>query len=196
MQVKYFLIILLLLLMAQDKVKPVRWVLTKNCSLKVNGSTNINKFSCFIPEYIYPDTLIMYAHKGREEVKISGQMILDIKSFDCHNVIMTKDLRKTLKADVFPKLIITFTSLSKYPDLAKGESTISGIVNISIGGVNKRFEVAYLCNPDGLKSISLIGKKTVNFSDFNIIPPRKLGGMIKTNNMLDVEFILKAAILN
>ncbi len=195
-QLKYVLVILLLLLTAQEKGKPVKWALTKSCSLKVNGSTNINKFSCVIPEYTEPDTLVLYTHKGGEEVKISGQMILSIKSFDCHNGVMTKDLRKTLKAEQFPKLTVTFISLSKYPNPARDESVISGIVNISIAGVNKRFDVAYRCTPDGLKGITLVGTKTVNFSDFNIIPPRKLGGMIKTNNMLDVEFTLKAGILN
>ncbi|MHA4895554.1 YceI family protein [Pedobacter sp. PWIIR3] len=193
---KHVLIILLLLLTAQDKGKAVKWALTKNCSLKVNGSTNINKFSCVIPDYTNPDTLAMYSHKGAEEVKISGQMVLPIKSFDCHNVIMTKDLRKTLKAEEFPKLTVTFISLSKYPDPSRGESIISGSVNISIAGITKRFDVAYRCTADGLKNITLIGTKTINFSDFNIIPPRKIGGMIKTNNQLDVEFTLKANILN
>lgn len=195
-QLKFILLALLFVSAVQDKSKPVKWALTKNCSLTVNGSTNINKFSCVIPEYIKPDTLVLYTNKDADGVKISGQMILDIKSFDCHNGIMTKDLRKTLKAEQYPKLTVTFISLSKYPDPARGASTISGLVNISIAGVSKRFDVAYRCTPDGPGNITLVGTKTVNFSDFNIIPPRKLGGMIKTNNMLDVEFTLKAGILN
>ena len=41
---------------------------------------------------------------------------------------------------------------------------------------------------DNLKVIHLIGDRSVNFSDFNITPPRKLGGIIKANDRLDVEF--------
>ncbi|TDQ11438.1 YceI family protein [Pedobacter metabolipauper] len=175
---------------------PVKWILSKECSLKVNGSTNINKFSCVIPNYVKPDTLILSRDNASDAVRISGTMILDIQSFDCHNAIMTKDLRKTLKSEQYPKLSIKFISLTRYPLNTAGETEVKGAVTIELAGVSKRFDVDYKCIPDGAKNITLIGTKQVNFSDFNITPPRKLGGMIKTNNQLLVEFILKARILN
>lgn len=180
----------------EPPTNPVRWVLTKECSLKVNGSTNINKFSCVIPSYINPDTLFLYKGNTNEAVKISGDMRLNIKYFDCHNPMMTKDLRKTLKADEFPNLVIKFMNLSRYPNFDTKETAVKGMVTITLAGVTKQFNVDYKCTNTGSKTITMVGTKQVNFSDFNIVPPRKLGGMIKTNNLLDVEFILKASILN
>jgi hypothetical protein len=119
-----------------------------------------------------------------------------VRVFDCHNPIMTKDLRKTLKADRFPSLTIRFISLDKYPNLLEKENLINGAVAISLAGVTKRFNLQYRCLPSGANTIKLIGSKQLNFSDFNIVPPRKLGGMIKTNDELKVEFILKMAQLN
>ncbi|WP_090780684.1 YceI family protein [Pedobacter sp. ok626] len=173
-----------------------KWILTKQCTLKVNGSTNINKFSCIIPEYTQPDTLVFYKRNKNELMKITGSMALEVQKFDCRNAMMTSDLRKTLKAKVYPKIIIRFLNLSGYPDPSMKERAISGAVTIELAGIVKRFEVDYKYTMNGDGALQLIGTKQVNFSDFNIEPPRKLGGMIKTNNELNVEFMLHIKILN
>ena len=175
---------------------PDKWVLTKQCTLKVNGSTNINKFSCIIPEYSQPDKFVFYRGNKSEPMKITGSMPLDIKKFDCGNAMMTSDLRKTLKAKIYPKIIISFLSLSRYPELSLKEGTIKGTVTIELAGTVKRFEIDYKYTMSADKNLRLIGIKQVNFSDFNIDPPRRLGGMIKTNNELNVEFMLNLKKLN
>jgi hypothetical protein len=175
---------------------PVRWVLSKQSTLRVNGSTNINKFSCLIPEYVKPDTLTIAKVNNLQRVKISGSIILDVQKFDCKNAMMTSDLRKTLKAKLYPKLTITFEDLSSYPDPSRSGAAIKGFVTIELAGAVKRFEIDYQFVMMGSSNLRLIGSKKVNFSDFNIDPPKRLGGMIKTNNELDVEFMLNIKILN
>lgn len=178
------------------KSASIKWILSKACMLKVSGSTNISKFSCIIPDYPKPDTLIIYKTDQNESIKITGSMTLDIQSFDCHNPLMTKDLRKTLKQKEFPKIRISFINLSKYPCTNGEEEQIKGIVNIELAGIIKRFAINYRVIPNGKSMLTLIGSQTIKFSDFNIIPPRKLGGMIKTNDMLSAEFTLKVIVLN
>lgn len=175
---------------------PDKWILTKQCTLKVNGSTNVNKFGCVIPEYTQQDTLLVYRTNKNEPIKITGSMALDVQKFDCKNAMMTSDLRKTLKAKVYPKIIIRFLNLSHYPVSALKDNLISGAVTIEISGIVKRFEIDYSYTITGDKMFRLIGTKRVNFSDFNIEPPKKLGGMIKTNNELNVEFMLNIKTLN
>lgn len=172
---------------------PISWILSKACSLKVNGSTNINTFNCSIPDYPAPDTLTFSKEKNTEAIKISGAMVFGVKKFDCHHPIMTADLRKTLKAKEFPNITVSFISLSKYPE--QSNENITGTVTIQLAGTTRHFEVEYRFTQQNDDTLTLIGTRQVNFSDFNITPPRKLGGMIKTNNELSVEFILKARIL-
>ncbi|MRX46251.1 YceI family protein [Pedobacter puniceum] len=176
------------------KAPASKWVIYKACSLKVNGSTNVNKFDCVINSYYKPDTLCFIQNSQQEPVRMTGAMKLDINSFDCHNPMMTADLRKTLKAKQFPKLIIKFISLSKYPQL-KGQQ-ITGLVQIELAGVSKKFQVDYQLIPSGANALQLKGLKEIKFSDFNIEPPRKIGGMIKTNDELDIEFNLHIKIIN
>jgi hypothetical protein len=166
-----------------------KWVINENSSLSVNGTTNINKFSCDIPTYDQTDTLIM--SRANKDIALTGNIGLKVESFDCHNSMMTKDLRKTLKEKDFPRLFIHFLSLSEFPQLSAEPKPITGWVNIELAGISKRFEINYKVSMDDQKIIHLLGTRDINFSDFNLIPPRKLGGMIKTNDQLSVAFHLK-----
>ena len=167
-----------------------KWVVNENSSLSVNGSTNINKFTCEIPAYDKTDTLAIGRSKSDKEIALSGEISLNVKSFDCHNSIMTHDLRKTLKEDQFPALRISFLSLNKLPGLSTRAELITGIVDIEIAGVRKRCVINYQISEDAQKVVHLNGSRDINFSDFNLVPPRKLGGMIKTNDKLSVDFHL------
>ena len=191
----FFIVLLSGFNLSDSKPYLTKWVISKGCSLKVGGSTNVNKFSCVIANYSKPDTLTFYKGAPAEAIKINGSMKLDVQNFDCHNPLMTSDLRKTLKSKEFPKLTIRFINLSRYPKDHK-EDAVKGAVTIELAGVSKRFDVDYRFIPEGPHSATLIGTRQMNFSDFNIVPPRKIGGMIKTNNELNVEFNLKVRLLN
>jgi hypothetical protein len=192
----FVLLILSAFAFKSQNYKPniIRWVITKGCSLNVGGSTTINKFNCVIPEYNRPDTLTL--HKNANLIILSGCIKLDVNNFDCHNSIMTKDLRKTLKVEEFPNLNIHFLSLSKYPLQGKNNGIIKGAVNIELAGVTKRYDVDYKFIMNGKNCLTMVGTRPINFSDFNIVPPRKIGGLIKTHNELNVEFTLNVKILD
>jgi hypothetical protein len=159
-------------------------------SLAVNGSTNINTFQCEITNYSLPDTLACSRTAARGQVlPMNGRLQLDIQSFDCHNKMMTNDLRKTLKAKTYPHLSIRFISINSFPDF-KNPTRITGVVDIDLAGVTKRFEINYLFTVGSGQMVHLKGDRMINFSDFNLSPPSKLGGIIKAKDELSVEFKL------
>ncbi|MFC5283818.1 YceI family protein [Pedobacter alpinus] len=166
-----------------------QWVITKSGYLKVKGSTTVNTFTCVIPNYARPDTINIYRTKS--VVKLSGEIALNINAFDCHNVMMTAQLRKTLKAAQYPHIKIRFISLNKLPILTSKKEQVKGWVEIVLANVTKRYEIDYQLYKDAQNTIHLTGVQDVNFSDFKLIPPSKLGGMIKTNDQLGIEFQLQ-----
>ncbi|MEJ7779604.1 MAG: YceI family protein [Daejeonella sp.] len=169
-------------------------MIQKNCSLKVSGKTNVNKFSCVINNYTKLDT-ITHSKSSIEPLKLTGSLQLDILDFDCNDPIMTKDLRKSLKHKEFPRMIIRFISLSRYPKFKEKPDHLTGIVAIELAGVTKHFEVNYLFQQDGHSTARLVGTRKVNFSDFNLTVPKKLAGIIKAGNELNVEFNLRFRII-
>jgi hypothetical protein len=184
-----FKLMIMLTLMGPGANAQTKWLISESSSMTVNGSTNINKFSCDIPGYDEADTLTI--RKNDKDIALTGSINPVIFSFDCHKAMMTRDLRKTLKAKNYPRLHIKFLTLSALPNLSAGPIAITGEVEIEIAGTRKLYTVNYQISEDTGKMIHLLGSRDVNFSDFNLIPPRKLGGIIKTNDQLAVAFDLK-----
>ncbi len=142
-----------------NRAETKKWVVSQNSSLSVSGSTNINTFSCVIPSYDRVDTLAVSANNNDGVVILSGTIGLSINSFDCHNFGMTKQLQKTLKEKEFPILFVRFLSLSKLPELTIQPEVSTGMVNIKLAGVNKRFEINYQILQDAQKVVHFIGSK-------------------------------------
>lgn len=168
----------------------VAWVVLQGSSLTVNGSTNINTFQCDIANYNRLDTIICVKSKIKGlAVPMTGCLNLTIQAFDCHNRLMTSDLRKTLKNKDYPILTIKFVSINSFPDF-KNPIKITGLVDICLAGVNKRFEINYVFTTDDHDRLFLKGDQSIHFSDFNLIAPSKLGGVIKAKDELQVAFKL------
>ena len=191
----FFLVLLSSFNLQVSKPYLSKWVITKGGALEVAGSTNVNKFTCVIANYSRPDTLTFSKGNASEEVKILGAIKLDVQNFDCHHPVMTGDLRKTLKAKDYPKMIVRFVSLSKYPTHSNKSESLTGVVIIELAGVSRRFNVDYEFTRNNNQTFTLLGTRELKFSDFNIVPPRKIGGMIKTNDELSVEFKLNIQVL-
>jgi len=137
----------------------------------------------------HPDTISIF--KNKTLIKLSGEIALNVNAFDCHNAMMTAQLRKTLKAGQYPCIKIRFIDLKELPELTPQIENVKGCVEIILANVTKRYEIDYQLFKDAQNTIHLTGVHDVNFSDFKIKPPSKLGGMIKTNNKLGIEFQLR-----
>ncbi|MFT4153345.1 YceI family protein [Parafilimonas sp.] len=178
-----------IMLMASGFAQPVlktKWIVLNNASVRVNGSTNVNKFSCLVNGYFSLDTITCY--KNGNVTALHGKLAIPVTSFDCMNAMMTSELRKTLKAKEFATLNINFISLNKYPALKPEQESINGIVTIELAGVTRKFEVNYKISMDAGRVIHMTGVQSIHFSDFKLTPPRKLGGMIKADDKLEVMF--------
>ena len=174
----------------------IKWVILKECTVKVNGSTNVNTFTCTVPVYQNNDTLSCLIKSNNKAVVImNGRMALPVLNFNCVNTMMTRDLRKTLKEKEFANFYIYFLSMERYPALKSTPEQITGIVNIELAGVKKQLEINYSISMDNDGIVHLAGTQSIHFSDFNLVAPRKLGGMIRANDQLDVVFTINCRII-
>jgi hypothetical protein len=169
------------------------WVVLKSSSLEITGHTNVNRFTCGVPQYTEADTLSFFAEGGRgpaTAVLLSGTLRLDIDQFDCRSRVMTEEFKKTLQYGRYPQLKISFIDLEKMPGFTPQPETIKGRVEIEIAGVAKCFEIGYTASRSGRCSVELTGIRQLSFRDFALKPPRKMGGLIKVNDSLHVRFTL------
>lgn len=135
----------------------------------ITGRTNINTFKCINKNFTSPPLLV-----NQESNKIS----LNITDFDCIHDYITKDFKKTLNADKFPHILISFGKPRKN---SNGNYSTSTEVKLMNKTRNYNLELTE-------NGKYLTGKQQVKFSDFGIIPPKKMGGMIVVKDELDLSF--------
>jgi hypothetical protein len=173
------------------KTKLIKWAVQKTSTIRIAGSTNINNFGCDITGYYQPDTIYCSEENAISKLVIlNGDLQVDILKFDCHNRMLTGDLRKTLKADEYPTLIIRFLSLERAPVIHDSKDFLRGWVEVELAGSTQRFEVDYSFIKAMSSSIQLNGNRSFSFADFKLIPPKKFGGLIKVKDRFIVNFNL------
>lgn len=135
------------------------------------GKTNVNTFKCIDKNFSIPSSF------ANQE---SNKIILNINDFDCKHDYITKDFRKTLNAEKFPHIQISFGKLRKNPN-----GNYSSNTEVRLMNKTKNYNLEFTENGK-----YLTGRQQVKFSDFGIIPPKKMGGMIVVKDELDLSFQL------
>jgi hypothetical protein len=171
----------------------IRWIVLKTSSISIAGKTNINTFCCEVNGYSGPDTLSTSNPSLSDDLQgipLKGTLQVNIGDFNCRNNAMTNEFKKILRYHEYPQLKIVFLSLEKMPAFNNNGEIVKGFVNVQLAGQIKRFEISYTSRRTIDGDLQLVGTKILGFSDFGLIPPRKLGGLIRVNDNLNVQFHL------
>lgn len=150
-------------------------VFAQKNGLEINGWTNINTFKCSNPKF--KNSSSVYSFTGNQLPNIS----VAVDDFDCRNKMMTADFRKVLQSDKYPNLNIRFIEFKK-----SNSNKFEAVVEVKMMTVARKYNIEF-----SLYNNSLVGNKRLRFSDFKIVPPKKMGGMVYVKDELDLVFSLE-----
>lgn len=166
------------------------WIISRNSSLTIRGKTSINTFQCDVKQYMKADTLVL-SEKITGGIDFSpNEMVVNVNAFDCAHNAITNDFKKTMKASDYPQLSIRFLNLDKSPGMVCTDERISGDINISLGGITKNIRMEYLMTRNANGALFINGQQTFCLSDFCLVAPEKLMGLIKVGDNVEVSFLL------
>lgn len=168
-----------------------KWVIQKSSNLSIEGKSNVNTFKCDIVEYLKEDTIFLYKNNALYQPTsiAKGGLTININRFDCHQNHITTDLKKTLKSKENVWMKINLLTLG-YLQPNTHHQAIKGNVEIQLAGVTKIIEIDYRVEQRSDGSLYLVGVRKLLFSDFGLVPPSKLAGLIKVNQEIKVSFYL------
>lgn len=167
-----------------------RFIVQPSSKLIISGKTNVNSFQCSTL-YCGKDTLVLReGGPGYKPVFEKGYVGLDASAFSCGMKLMTNDFSKTIKANEHPSIVIDFISFERVPIYGCTEETFKGRLKISLGGVTNSFDVSCSIEVASNGLVHLKGGRNFVFSDFNLIAPTHMMGVVKVNEELDVNFHL------
>jgi hypothetical protein len=186
------LIIIIITLFCSGFSNEETWVIDSESKLSIHGATNVNTFTCELSSYAGHDTLRYFNDSTAPVLQFTtNRMTIPITSFSCGTRQISKDFHETLKSDKYPHLEINFISLGN--NALDNNSVVKGIVDITLAGATTRYCIRFALNSKN-ETIFLSGMQPVKFSDFNLKAPQKFKGLIRVQEILNVEFhlVLKA----
>ena len=145
--------------------------------VQINGNTNVNSFRCVNNKFKAETGVYTFSEKTLPNI------ILKVNDFDCGNKMMTKDFQKILNSEKYPDMTIKFIHFTKT------QKSYNAVVEVRMMNQSKRYNVEF-----NVENNKMIGRKNVKFSDFNITPPKKMGGMIVVKDDLNLIFSLSTKI--
>jgi hypothetical protein len=168
-----------------------KWIIEKTSNLSIEGKSNVNTFKCDIVEYLKEDTIFLYRNNALHQPTsiAKGGLTININRFDCHQNHITTDLKKTLRSKENGWMKINLLTLG-YLQPAKQQQSIKGKVEIQLAGVTKTIEIDYKVEQRADGGLYLVGIRKLLFSDFGLVPPSKLAGLIKVDQEIKVSFYL------
>lgn len=133
------------------------------------GKTNVNTFKCINKNFNIPASFGDVAY---------NKITLNVVDFNCKYDYITKDFRKTLSADKYPQIKVNFGKFKK-----NSAGIYTSIAEVKLMNKTKSYNIELTENGK-----LLTGKQQVKFSDFGIVPPKKMGGMVVVKDELELFF--------
>lgn len=161
--------------------------------ISIAGSSNVNTFECYSNSNFTAGNVLVSANQaGNSMVFSDAAMSLQIKSFDCKNPLLNKDLYQTLGADKNPNIHIElldaeFVSTETTNPLS-GEITVT--VNLTINTNSKQIRIPIQWVRVDATAFKFLGTYDINMTDFQIKPPTHAFGLIKVDEWITITFNL------
>lgn len=176
---------------AQD---PIKLQLEPGTELSISGTSTVHGFTCKTSKI--DATLVVDRGYTRDLTKIARPIVnvrveIPVKSLDCGNGTMNKNMYKTLKANDNPLIVY---SLSGY-DLVNGTvSTFLAKTNgtLTISGKEKTVAMDVRAERVEDTKATAKGEYSLLLTDYGIKPPSFMLGTLKVGNEIRIKFNLKA----
>jgi hypothetical protein len=170
------------------------FVADSDSRLWIEGRSNINQFDCIANEYsgqaIVTNTAVTKNENTefRNELDINVEILVD--GFECGRNRMNRDLKDALKSDQYPKIIFEYedAEILSIPEYESDSYRMLVSGDLTVAGVTRRieFETNGLYRNDG--RMEAMGKKEIKMTDYNVVPPSGLFGLVKAQDELTVHF--------
>jgi len=155
--------------------------------LVINGTTNINEFSCYFNISKLRNRIpVNYEVINNKMIFNETYLILKNDCFDCGNKNINKDFKELLKTNKYPQIYI---HLNEIRNFNLNNLTSEVLVDMDIAGISKSYTLPVKIDHNE-NNLFVKGKLIIDINDFNLEPPKKLLGLIKVQNTIEVDFKL------
>jgi polyisoprenoid-binding protein YceI len=163
--------------------------------LWIEGSSNVNKFECqartprgFASVQEGPEITLRDAESENIEIKLT----IEVRSFNCGQSRMNRDLNTALQSDRHPEIIFDYERsniLSTNPGTPESYK-LEVFGSLTVAGVTKEIRIEAEGIIESENKLRVKGNKVIKMTDFSVEPPVAMLGLVRANDELNVHFDL------
>ncbi|WP_341215503.1 hypothetical protein [uncultured Wocania sp.] len=179
------IIIMLAFTNGDATLKSTSVVITPESSLLVRGTTNINTFTCEFNINKFKNPIkVIYHIEDDKMIFDKTALILDSDCFDCGGKAINNDFKKILKTNKYPQILLYLNEISLFDD----ESDVKASIDIEIAGIKETYKIPVKIKKNN--EILITGGLAISLTDYNLVAPKKLLGLISVNDKIQIYFQL------
>ena len=156
----------------------------------ISGSSNLTGFTCVYAQDISCKGLLFEGDYEANAIVLSNASLsLESCGFDCGNVVMNKDFQKTIQSKAHPEILMEIHELhfEREPKIDGEEVDVRALIYLKVAGTKRNYTINAKGKLDH-NNLSISGKFSVCMTDFCLVPPSLLFGMVTVDPILEIDF--------
>lgn len=189
-------IFLIPLMLSTGTAKNYTYKLGGDSWLQLSGTSSINSFECISLSESSGGHLVVTPNGSDTTLNFSSAVLnLRVKSFDCMNPRLNRDMHSALGVDQYPMISIELLEvITSGRDNQNGSGSIDAVVSIRLNGQTKVVEIPVKWMAEGAYKYRFTGGRALKMSDFGIAPPSPMFGLIRVSNEINISFSLSVSV--
>lgn len=174
---------------------PIRYSISEVSSVYLEGSTNVNRFSCNSIQAFSPATVDIQPNGNDHLLHFQNASIeLVVQRMDCGNKGMNRDMQKALQSDQYPTIQIELQEVemdtASRGIKASQWTSILAHTRITIAGNSRPIAINLYGIALKPNQYQFKGSKSLRMTDFGIDPPNALLGLVQVDDIISIHFDL------
>jgi len=118
---------------------------------------------------------------------------IPVEKFDCENDLLREDFLNTLKYREHPEIAIHIDHLV-FNAMKKGSDWKDMEARIQMGGLERQQKIHYKMEYPASGEVIMYGKALLNMQDYGIKPKSRFMGLIRVNELVEIDFLFTFAV--
>lgn len=178
------------------------WHLSEASQLWLAGTSSINSFECQAKAMTF-DYDVPHEIRGSGFSLPGMALVVPVRDLDCANRRMNRDMYETMRAEVYPEIRLEVHRIDLVPESSDSQAThadqeqmvapevaIHG--SMALAGVSRDITIRMRGWLDEALRLHGTGTLDVKMTDFDMVPPTALFGLIKAHDDISIRFHLVA----
>lgn len=169
---------------AGQDFKETRIKILENSQINIQGDAGIANFTCeFDTNYLQSPEKILYRTENSSIVFSDAELILENRGFDCGNKSRNEDFHEMVRTEEHPQMKIKLNEVTQ-----RNENEVKANVDIWIAGKENTYTIPVEIIEGS--ALQIKGQFKINVRDFGLEPITKMFGLIKVDEVIDINMDL------